>query len=470
MSYQDFLSTKLTKFTPSGFEVNDSDLNPNLKPFQRDVTKLSLRLGKFCNWANTGLGKGLMLLSWADAVCKYTKNDVIILAPLGVSKQLVRESTKFAIDTPVKYCADGSEVHPGITITNYERFGRFDLSRFVGVALDESSILKSETGSTCQLIISAFASTPYKLACSATPSPNDFMELGTQCEFLGIMSRVEMLAMFFTHDGGDTSKWRLKKHAQSRFWEWVATWAVMMRSPSDLGYSSDGYDLPPMNTHEIVVDTIVESLDGELFAWEAKSLSEQRSLNKSTLADRVAATAVLVNNSTEQWVVWCETNDESAMVTKLIDGAVEVKGSDSPDHKERSMLDFVDGKIRVLVSKSSICGFGMNFQNCHNCVFVCSSHSFERVYQAVRRFYRYGQQSEVSVYFIRHQLEGAVQRNYQRKEQESNLMYAQMLKAMQGITMAQLKGVSQDRMNYSPSQIKLPEWLKSECSTSLIPV
>jgi hypothetical protein len=462
MDYQSFLSQKIPAFVPSGFECSDDLLNPNLKAFQRDIVKLALRLGKFANWANTGLGKGLMLLSWADAVCKETGGNVIILAPLGVSKQLVREAAKFSIETLVQYCTGQSQVKSGITITNYERLERFDASEFIGVVLDESSILKSETGAVCQSIINTFAQTPYKLSCSATPSPNDYMELGTQAEFLGVMSRVEMLAMFFTHDGGDTSKWRIKKHGKAKFWEWIATWAVMLRFPSDLGYSDAGYILPGLNVEELVVETEVEAQEGMLFAWEARTLLEQRSLNKSTMDDRVKAVSELVNGSTDQWVVWCETNDESKMIAGLIDGAVEVKGTDSPEHKEQAMMGFVDGSVRVLVSKSSICGFGMNFQNCHNCVFLESSHSFERVYQAIRRFYRFGQQHEVTVYFVRHQLEAAVQRNYQRKEQESDQMYAQLVQAMQKITMVSLGRTKNHRMEYTGTTIEIPSWLLSE--------
>lgn len=462
-TYQDFLQDKLSRFVPSGFDVEESVLNANLFPFQRDIVKLALKLGKFCLWANTGLGKGLMLLSWADAVARVTGGNVLVLAPLGVAKQLVREAAKFGVVTSVQYALDDSEVADGITITNYDRIHLFDASQFIGVVLDESSILKSSTSATCQSIIDQFAATPYKLACSATPSPNDQMELGTQAEFIGVMSKVEMLAMFFTHDGGETSKWVLKGHAMTRFWEWVATWAIVLRKPSDIGYSDDGYDLPPLNVQDVEICTPVDAIDGQLFAWEAKSLSEQRSLNRNTLIDRIEATAQLVNNNDDQWVVWCETNEESAMITKLIDGAVEVKGSDTSKHKEDSMLAFADGNIRVLVSKSSICGFGMNWQQCQNCVFVCSSHSFEKVYQAVRRFYRFGQTKQVNVYFVRHTLEGAVHRNYQRKESASDKMYREMINATVNISMAALTGIQPNKTTYNPQKLMIvPNWLVTQ--------
>lgn len=460
MSYQDFLQNKLSRFVPSGFEVDDSLLNDALFPFQRDIVKLALKLGKFCVWANTGLGKGLMLLSWADAVARFTGGKVLVMAPLGVAKQLVREAAKFGVKNPIRYAMDGTEVGDGITVTNYDRIHLFDADMFVGVVLDESSILKSSTSATCQAIIEQFTATPYKLACSATPSPNDQMELGTQAEFIGVMSKVEMLAMFFTHDSGDTSKWVLKGHARTRFWEWVATWAIVLRKPSDIGYSDDGYDLPPLSVHDVEINTPVDAIEGQLFAWEAKSLSEQRALNKATLADRITATAQLVNSGSGQWVVWCETNQESAMITKLISGAVEVKGSDSAKHKEDSMIAFADGQIRVLVSKSSICGFGMNWQQCQNCVFVCSSHSFEKVYQAVRRFYRFGQTKPVNVYFVRHTLEGAVHRNYQRKESAADTMYQGMIKATVKISMAALTGIEPNKTDYNPTvPMQIPGWL-----------
>lgn len=469
MSYEQFLATKISRFTPSGFDVDESLLNPSLFPFQNDIVKLALKLGKFCLWANTGLGKGLMLLSWSDAIVRHTDGKVLVLAPLGVAKQLVRESAKFNIQSPIKYALDDSEVTDGITVTNYDRLHLFDASQFIGVVLDESSVMKNSTSSTCQSIIDLFVETPYKLACSATPAPNDQMELGTQAEFIGVMRKVEMLAMFFTHDGGDTSKWVLKGHAKTRFWEWVATWAIVLRKPSDLGYDDDGYDLPELNVLDVVVNTPVDAMPGELFAWEAKSLSEQRALNKATLNDRIEATASLVSSSADQWLVWCETNDESARITKLIGGAVEVKGSDTNKHKEDSMMAFADGKIRVMVSKSSICGFGLNFQRCHNTVFVCSSHSFEKVYQSIRRFYRFGQTEAVNAYFVHHELEGAVQRNYQRKERDANAMYQSMMSAMMNVTMASLRGIQPDVMDYNP-QIKMvvPEWLISDINQLLL--
>ena len=461
MSYTEFLETKEREFTHSGFEC--SDINDRAKDFQLDIVTHALKLGKYCIFADTGMGKGFMLLAWADAVCRHTGRSVIVLGPLGVARQLVRESEKFGIETPVKYCKEHSEVEPGITITNYERLDSFDPLHFIGVVLDESSILKNSTGAICTGIIDVFKSTPYKLACSATPSPNDYTELGTQVEFLGIMSKVEMLASFFTHDGRDTSKWVLKGHAKHRFWEWVARWAIVLRKPSDLGYSNEGYDLPPLKTIDITIDTHVPTPDEVLFRFEAKSLTEQRELNRLTLNDRIAAAADLVNASDEQFVIWCETNTESEMLRKAIDGSVEVKGSDSPDHKEDSFAAFSAGLLRVLITKAKIAGMGMNWQQCHNTVFVCASHSFERTYQSIRRFYRYGQNSEVNVYFIRHELEGAVQRNYIAKEARSEVMYNGIIKMMAEVIKGEMGGIRRMRDDYNPAiAMIVPSWLKTE--------
>lgn len=461
MSYSNFLQTKERAFTHSGFVCNS--INDRAKPFQIDIVSHALKLGKYCIWADTGMGKGFMLLAWADAVYRHTGRSVIVLAPLGVARQLVREAEKFCIDAPVKYCKEHAEVESGITITNYERLASFDPLHFVGVVLDESSILKNSTGAICMSIIDAFKSTPYKLACSATPSPNDYSELGTQCEFLGVMSRVEMLASFFTHDGGDTSKWVLKGHAKSRFWEWVAIWAIVLRKPSDLGYSNDGYDLPPLKTIDITIDTSVPTPEYALFRFEAKSLTEQRELNRLTLADRIKSAADIVNASDEQFVIWCETNIESEMLRKSIDGSVEVKGSDSPDHKEDSFAAFSGGTLRVLITKAKIAGMGMNWQQCHNTIFVCASHSFERTYQSIRRFYRYGQESEVNAYFIRHELEGAVQRNYMAKEMKSEVMYNGIVKIMTEVIKGEMAGLRRMRDDYNPTILmNVPEWLESE--------
>jgi DNA modification methylase len=428
VKYKEFLEEKIARVKPAGFEVSDDQLPAFLFDYQQYIVRLALAKGKFAVFAGTGLGKTAMQLTWADAVHQQTNQPVLILAPLAVAKQTAfDESVKFGIQ--VQYCESSIDVTNGINITNYEKLGKFDCSVFSGVVLDESGILKSFTGATRNAIIEQFAQTPYRLACSATPSPNDHMELGNHAEFLGIMSRVEMLAQFFVHDGGNTSEWRLKKHGKQPFWAWLAEWSVMLQKPSDLGFSDDNYNLPPLHQHQIFIETGIKR-DGELFAMSATGLAEQRQIKKQTLADRVEAIASLVNKSDEQWIVWCETNDESAALTAAIPDAVEVKGADTEKHKEQSAINFAHGAIRVLVSKAAIYGFGMNWQNCHNIAFVGMSNSFELTYQAIRRCYRFGQTQPVNVYFAVTDTCSAIVQNMERKEKQFQEMLAQLIAHM----------------------------------------
>lgn len=461
-SYQEFIQQKSIKSQASGIDVDDNQLNSNLFQFQKDLVKLALKCGKFCIWANTGSGKSLMQLSWSDALLRY--GDVVrvlVLAPLGVAKQSVGEGTKFGI--PVNYCDDDDDVIDGINITNYEKLHKFDVSVFDAVVLDESSILKAVDGSTRTTIIESFRHTKYKLACSATPSPNDYMELGNQCEFLGVMSYNEMLSMFFTHDGGETSKWVLKPHAEKAFWEFVSSWAIMFTMPSDLGYSDDGYILPPLKVFTHKISTHIDPPDGQLVFTDFTSLTGQRHIRKQTLADRCQEAANIVNNSDEQFLVWCETNDESKLLKSLIPDAVEVKGADSDKHKEQSAMDFSTGKTRVMISKPSIFGMGLNFQICHNAIYVGISHSFEMWYQSVRRLWRFGQKEQVNVHIVQHGMEGAIAANLKRKEDQAKRMAEGMLKAMRSYSLEQLKGVKRISVDYNPTvEMFVPDWLKSE--------
>jgi hypothetical protein len=373
----------------------------------------ALGKGKAALFEGCGLGKTPQQLSWAEEVSKHTQGNVLILTPLAVAEQTRREGEKFGI--PVTLCRSQSDVRDGINVTNYEMLEHFRPSEFSGVVLDESSILKSHDGRTRQYITDCFSQTPYRLACSATPAPNDHMELGTHAEFLGVMTRAEMLAMFFVHDGGDTSKWRLKGHAQSDFWKWVCSWAVMIQKPSDIGYSDDAYVLPPMERIQHTVE-LGTQISGLLFTPDRLTLQERRDVRISSLSNRVAKCAEIVNNSDEQWLVWCDLNAESSALANAIPDAVEVAGSHSREHKEQTATDFISGKIRVVVSKSSIWGFGMNFQNCHNEAFVGLSDSFEQIYQAERRCWRFGQTEPVKIHIITSDGDGPVVRNIERKE------------------------------------------------------
>ena len=420
--YSDFLDSKAVNAAPCGFEP--SGMGDALFDWQKDVVAWACRKGKACVFADCGLGKTAMQLEWARQVHDKTGGNVLVLAPLAVSAQTRREGFKFGIEANV--CRSQEDVRPGVNVTNYEMLHAFDTSSFAGVVLDESSILKSYSGKIRNEIISSFAETPYRLACTATPAPNDYMEIGNHSEFVGAMTRAEMLAMFFVHDGGDTSKWRLKGHAKDAFWDFVASWAVMFRNPRDLGYGGDGFDLPGLEEIVHVVDAGIEQ-EGRLFAVEAQGLLDQQRARKATVERRVDMAARLVNSSREPWVVWCDRNDESEMLALSIPDAVEVRGSDSREHKEDAMIGFAEGRYRVLVSKPSICGFGMNWQHCSNMVFVGMSNSYEQYYQAVRRCYRFGQAAEVKVHIVTTDVEQASVRNVMRKKEDSTEMAEEMV-------------------------------------------
>lgn len=437
--YQSFLASKQWTSPRTGLDVVPG-LSSHLFDFQRDAVSWALKRGRACLFFDCGLGKTLCQLEWA----RHIPGRVLILAPLAVSGQTVAEGERFGIECGIS--RDGS-TKGQIAVTNYERLHLFNPADFDGVVLDESSILKSHTGHYRTLVIDSFAHTRFRLCCTATPAPNDIMELANHVEFMGIMQRPEFLATWFVHDGGDTSSWRLKKHAEKRFWEWMATWAVVMRRPSDLGYSDEGFDLPPLNIHEHYVETGL-ARPGDLFALPAADLNEQRQARRKTMTHRVSLASSLVNGTPGPWIVWCELNDESAALTKAISGAVEVQGSDDADVKERNLLDFAAGKIRVLVTKPKIGGFGMNWQHCHQQCFVGLSHSFEQTYQAMRRSWRFGQQSAVDVHVIVTDLESEVATNVKRKQADHEEMSQRMVEVMSEKSLEELRGIEREQTTY----------------------
>lgn len=442
-SYQDFIASKAVTSTLAGHDVDLSELNSNLFDFQQAIVKWALKRGRAAIFADTGLGKTLMQLSWAHEVVKYTQSNVIIFAPLCVANQTVSEGKKFGIE--VNYCRTPDKIKSGINITNYEMMDNFDLSEFSGVVLDESSIIKNRDGKTRNAIIESCQTVQYRLSCTATPSPNDFMELGNQCEFLGIMTMSEMLAMYFINDAGDTGTWILKGHAKTKFWEWMSTWAVVIRSPTDLDFDGSRYILPPLKMFDHVVES--KTTDG-LFADIALGLLERNQARKESIDDRVAKCADIVSASDEQWVIWCHRNEEAEKLCKLIDGSVDVSGSDSIEHKEQTITKFLSGEIRVMISKPKILGAGMNFQNCHNTAFVGLSDSWEQYYQAIRRFYRFGQTKEVNVHVISAESEGAVVENIKRKESQNQTMGAEMIKHMSNSMKKEIFGAENERTDY----------------------
>src|SRR5699024_1642306 len=347
----------------------------------------------------------------------------------------------------------------GINITNYEQLHNIDTSKFDAIVLDESSILKSFTSKTREQIIESFKNYSYKLACTATPAPNDHMELGNHAEFVNVMSRTEMLSMFFVHDAGETQKWRLKGHAEDKFWEWVSSWAVMITKPSDLGYEDGAYDLPPLNMTELIVEG--KPNENEIVPTFAQTLMERRQARRDSLHERVEKAAELVNSTDEQFLIWCDLNDESKLLTESILESVEVKGSDTAKHKENAMLDFADGKIKRLVTKPQIAGMGLNWQNCRNMVFVGLSDSFEQVFQAIRRCWRFGQEKEVNVYIVISEQEGAVLENIKRKEKDFEIMQDGMIKFTKRINEENIRQTQLEKTEYEPTKkIQLPKCIK----------
>ncbi len=460
LSYLDFIASKSFKHVEAGFEADDGFLPDGLFEFQKAIVKWALKKGRAGIFADTGLGKTAMQVAWANAVHQYTGNRVLIVAPLCVAQQTEHEAEKFGVR--VRFVRDFDK-DTGIYVTNYEMLDKFqwaiDNNYFDGVVLDESSILKAQDGKTRTKIIRMCEKIPYRLSCTATPSPNDHMELGSQAEFLGIMSATEMLATFFTHDSGETSKWRLKGHGKYRFWEWLATWSVCIKRPSDLGFDDTGYNLPELRQHEILVETD-KRLSEALIKEPAKTLSERNEARRITVDERVAVCADLVNKSSGPFIVWCHRNDESEKLRALIPDSVEVTGSDKLAIKEERIMAFTEGKARVIISKPSITGFGMNWQHCAQMAFVGLNDSFESLYQAIRRCYRFGQTKPVDVYMISADLEGAVLENLKEKERKNEEMAEMMVKLMQDFSRREVTASKNERLAYSPeNHLKLPEWL-----------
>ena len=419
--YIDFLATKQKNHITSGFDA--SYLNPMLFEFQDFIVKRALKAGKYAIFADCGLGKTPMQLEWANKVYEHTGRPVLILAPLAVSGQTIKEGDKFGIKT-VKY--DGKSP---IQITNYEQIDNIDTDMFGGIVLDESSILKNFEGATKRLILDKFADTPYKLACTATPSPNDPMELGNHSEFLDVMSRNEMLAMYFVHDGGQTSKWRLKGHATKRFYEFVGTWAIMLNKPCDIGFDMQGYDLPDLNIIEDMIETPKRD-NGLLFndaIISATNFNQELRLTKEL---RMRKSADIANSTDENCIIWIKQNEEGEMLRKLIPNAVEVKGSDSNQYKEDKLLGFANNEFRVLITKAKIGQFGLNYQNCRTQVFASLDFSFESLYQAIRRSYRFGQQNIVNIHVITTDTMSNVKESIDKKQKQFKEMQDSMSEAV----------------------------------------
>jgi hypothetical protein len=423
--YADFLARKAESVAPVGVDV--TDVHPMLHEWQAQIVRWAARIGRAAIWADTGLGKTVMQVEWARNLSG--DGQALIVAPLAVCQQTVREAARLGVEAV--YTREHPDA-PGIYVTNYEMVDRFDPTRLTAVVLDEASILKNSDGKTRGRLIAHFRDVPYRLACTATPAPNDNEELTNQAEFLGVMSRAHMLAAYYVHDSD--SGWRLKGHAKGPMFRWMASWALALRRPSDLGYDDAGYALPGLDItpHLLSVDVVP---DGQLFATDLGGVGGRAAVRRATLDDRVARAVELVQTEPDEpWVLWCGLNDEADALAKGIPGAVNVAGNWSPEDKAEALLAFADRQIRVLITKPSIAAFGLNWQHCARMAFVGLSDSYEAYYQAIRRCYRYGQTRRVEAHVILSDLEGQIAVNIARKEREAHAVMDALVREMRAAT------------------------------------
>ena len=419
MNYNEFLKSKQKQHIQSGFDAEN--LNSNLFPFQEFIVKRALKAGKYAIFADCGLGKTLMQLEWANQVSRHTNKPVLILAPLAVAGQTIQESIKFGLHCErLKSDCFGF----GVYITNYEQLDNIDCSQFSGVVLDESSILKNFTGVYKNKIIDSFYLTPYKLACTATPAPNDLNEIGNHSEFLDVMDANDMRMRWFLRDEG-MNDYRLKRHAESEFYGWISNWASVLRTPEDIGFKSDGYILPELNYFERVVKTGKKE-NGKLFNDTSVNATDFNKELRLTLIPRIEQVAEIVNNSNEQFIIWVNQDIEEDKILELISDANGVRGSENPKDKEAKLLGFANNEFRVLVTKKKIAQFGLNYQNCHNQIFAALDFSFEGLYQSIRRSYRFGQKNKVNIYLITTDTMTNVIETINRKLQQFNYMMEQI--------------------------------------------
>lgn len=465
--YQTFLDSKSILAKPRGMS-DVPQLCRALKPFQSAIVAWALKRGRAALFEGTGLGKTLQQLAWARTVADHEMEPVLVLTPLAVAEQTVAEAAKFGI-SGVHYAKDRGAIAGDIVVTNYERFDKFDIDNFMGIVLDESGIIKSHGGKIRQYLTDECADVPWRLCCTATPAPNDYAELGQHAEFLGIMSAKEMLAMYFVHDGSiranDNSQgadgWRLKRHAANDFWRWLASWSVIIRHPRDLGFDERGYDLPPLEFHETVVRADLNPTAGMLFPFAANTLQERIGVRRDTADARVKAAAEIVGREPDEpWLIWCNLNSEADAIESLLPNALQVAGRHAPELKVSRLMGFKDGRPPILISKPSLAGHGMNWQHCARMIFVGLTDSFEQIYQAVRRSWRFGQSRPVHVYFVASELEGAVVANLKRKERAFDQMLDAMSVHMRDLMREQIIGRGRTASNYNPRiEMECPRWL-----------
>ncbi len=465
MSYEDFLKKKLMVDVPAGID-KDVSMNSALFDYQKPCVQWALKRGRSILAEDCGLGKTIQELEWARIVHEHTNGDVLILAPLAVAMQTVDEGKKFGYS--VNLCRNQDQVKRGVNVTNYEMLHHFDPRKFIGVVGDEISCMKNETSATRKMLTDYFQQTPYRLGCTATPSPNDYMELGVYAEWLGVMTRSEMLATFFTHDGGETSKWRLKGHAVDVFWRWVSTWMLCFEKPSDIGFSDDGYTKPSLNEHWHVLSTD-PATDGYLIPMPASTLNDQRSVKRNSVAERVKFAADMANDdsSDNPWLIWGELNDECDLAEEAINGSVQVAGRDSTEEKERKLMGFIHGEYNRLISKFSIAGFGLNMQRCADMAVLNVTHSAEQYYQGVRRCWRYAQARPVNVHNIMTEAEQPIRDNRKRKEVESDEMRRSMIVHMADAMKGMIGTTKQQKVEYEANErVILPSWINQQRKTN----
>lgn len=467
VSYADVIARKSASIPAAGFVVSPDAIAPHLHPHQRDLVRWALRRGRAAIFADTGLGKGIMLLEWARLVSEHGR--VLILAPLAVGPQLAAEARRFGVADCAYMREDDGTTQ--VVITNYEILHKFNAEEFEAVVLDESSILKAFDGRTKQRLVDTFRETPFRLCCTATPAPNDFTELGNHSEFLGLKTRPEMLAEYFVHDGGSTQDWRVKGHAIEAFWMWVATWAAVVKMPSDLGHDDQAYVLPSLTVRDHVVptpDDVRAALD--IKGAEARTLTEQRRVRRATLEARCAVAAeraAAYAAAGDQAVVWCDLNDEQDRVAELLgDRCVSIDGGTDDEDRLAMHERWKAGEVPVLVTKVLMFGFGLNWQHCCRQIFVGASNSYERTYQGIRRSWRFGQVREVTVDMVRADLEGAVSENYKRKEADDARMGAAMRALVGDAIRAEVRGLTREFNSYAPDvPARTPSWVVGDSTT-----
>lgn len=463
--YTEFLERKTIHAPACGLEVIP-ELPRFLKQFQRDIVSWGLFKGRAAFFQGTGTGKAVELITWSDVITNQTQGEGLIFAPLGVTYELLKEAAKFGF-MDISYAENEKSIKTRLTITNYERRDHFNFGRFVSVAADESGIIKSDSSETRKDMIEAIQPVRFRLACTATPAPNDWTELGNHSELLGVMTAKEMLAMYFVHEGSiradeGVEEWRLKRHAVKAFWKWVASWAVVMRDPNEFGYDEPDYILPPLIKKQITVKSRTPPSKKGFFDISAKTLGERIKARSSTVDERVEAAVELIDaDPNKPWLVWCQLNREADKLVSEITGAVNVQGSDDPKIKEKNLMGFSAGDFNILISKPRIAGFGLNYQHCWTMIFVGLNDSFEEVYQAVRRCWRFGQTREVTVYFIASDQEGNVVANIERKERDYEAMQSAMLEHMQDFCKRELKNAGRHMriVQQAKQEMRIPTWL-----------